>query len=537
MKIQSIANVAAPLSIFRSNLSSLETSFTSRIFWSFFASVLFIILFIGCEDDKVGKQVQTPEITFEQSGLKYFSGVKRLVVNASEAESLSNIAVYVDGELIIEEQLAKPKSNYEFTWDTESVADGEHEIIIVVTDVNGEEITQTYPLTVRNVLMKFICESGSLGTKEVWAFLSDSEGACIGIKQLTNDTEVVIKAPEDFQEDVFTVSTFTKSSASMSVNRGLKIVTNQKPGEKIYKTIRQYPQAIGSATVRFSGVPNDQYFRGEVVGNNVNVSSPLWNVHSLDGEKKVELTAPSSDVLIVLCDMNNPLIAKYKYIENISVNSVVELSLSELSDFTVHTLPIEFDNGLVFSQSGVINLGGADERLISIVTQSSKQPLYVSTAPDGLFDGYYNLLYYGKNGEHHEFEGYLLQPLSTWEEIPTAIDNISANEHRIKCSVTNAESIDKIKILVGKNVKEGDTFYADYMEIETAPNELLDVVIPDLPDQIYNQYFNTRPWNIGTRYEIELAEYEQFDNFDDFIKNKRNSHLDFLRSKTVIWTK
>jgi hypothetical protein len=194
------------------------------------ASVLSTVALSSCRDDET-EPIDTglPTVAITPSVISDIVwNTVTLKVEATDNIALKSIELRIDGTSVG----TATTSPYEFSWDTQKIADGEHTITGVARDEAGNEKTMEIKLTVRNILLSadipddFLqVERESQYQNRGFIFLSDNLGKVIAALEYHNGDHIEIKAP-DFNGSEFAVT----EAHTWYYDDNLKLNTTEKVG-------------------------------------------------------------------------------------------------------------------------------------------------------------------------------------------------------------------------------------------------------------------------------------------------------------------
>lgn len=174
--------------------------------------VLSAIFLSACSDDDPAEDPTLSQVTINSpaTGSDAVWNTVTFSINAANNDGVASVEIKVDGTTV--KTLTTPP--FEFVWDTQTVADGEHTITTVVTDKSGNSKTVEAKVKVQNTLLEFDAPEDFLGDSETpetgYIFLSDKDGKLITARAYENGEHVVIKSPT-YTGSTFTVTEVVKS--------------------------------------------------------------------------------------------------------------------------------------------------------------------------------------------------------------------------------------------------------------------------------------------------------------------------------------
>jgi hypothetical protein len=152
-------------------------------------------IFQACDDDEP-KDTLAPEVSITNitANMDVWNTVT-LDLDASDNSALSQVEMFVDGNLISSDA----EEPFEFSWDSNTVADGAHAIKVVATDKSGNATEKAVTVNVLNTLVTFTIGANQLNLDPDWAergfvFLSDADGKLIASQEYFNGNSITMKS-------------------------------------------------------------------------------------------------------------------------------------------------------------------------------------------------------------------------------------------------------------------------------------------------------------------------------------------------------
>lgn len=210
----------------------------------------------SCKDDE-NPDTTLPDVKVTSSATSDIVwNTVTLTVEASDDLGIETLELRIDGTSV----KTATTSPFDFAWDTQTVADGEHTIAATGTDKSGNQKTFEIKLTVQNILLEADIPSDFLRTGESseagYIFLSDKDGKVIVTKQFENGDHIELRAPA-YNEGTFNVTEVINDPSDnrtilgtiTEVSRGRWVLTNG--------TYEEEPSPVGSAQLTFTNAATD----------------------------------------------------------------------------------------------------------------------------------------------------------------------------------------------------------------------------------------------------------------------------------------
>jgi hypothetical protein len=174
------------------------------------ASVLSVVALSSCRDDETkptDSAAPSVTVTTTATSTTVWNTVG-LKIEATDNTGIKSIELKIDNVSVG----TATTSPYEFQWDTQAAADGEHTIVGIAKDEAGNEKSMEIKLTVQNILLEASIPEDFLSVdresqyqQRGFIFLSDNEGKVIVAEEFENGDEIKLKAPA-FNGNEFTVT-------------------------------------------------------------------------------------------------------------------------------------------------------------------------------------------------------------------------------------------------------------------------------------------------------------------------------------------
>jgi hypothetical protein len=230
-------------------------------------------VFQSCDDEEP-KDTTAPEVSI--TNLAENANVWNTVTiqsTASDNATLSQIDLFVDNNLISSDA----EEPFEFTWVSNTVADGTHTVKVVATDKSSNTAEAVVNVSVLNTLVTITVPAQALDTDPKWltrgfVFLSDSEGKLIASQEYTNGASLTFKSStfngekfyltEVLNEKIGDGTTATRSRmwTFAGLQRGNKwvLLRDYEDPDDVY---------VGEATLSFSNVAANFQYMGRTEGD------------------------------------------------------------------------------------------------------------------------------------------------------------------------------------------------------------------------------------------------------------------------------
>ncbi|HEY0741123.1 MAG TPA: Ig-like domain-containing protein [Chryseosolibacter sp.] len=318
---------------------------------------------------------------------------------ASDNAGVQQVQLFVANTLIATDT----ETPYQFSWDSNLVADGSHLIKVVATDNSGNVAEKTVTVNVKNALVTITINAQHLDQDPEWLergfiFLSDSEGKVIASQEYTNGSTVTLKS-STFTGDKFyltevlnerigngTDETRTRLWTYADVERGKNwvVLRDYEDPDDVY---------IGEANLSFTNVAADNVYLGKSEGDmDVYVDGPGIT-------RSINLTRTPALLYMVKQALDNgsgtPLPAPTYYLYNNIVVGNNTLNLSLVSRALTKKV-VDFPADATYSSVYVDGLPVANDftRTIHSIHTLGTGTGYELYYPSSAFAGYYVETYY-----------------------------------------------------------------------------------------------------------------------------------------------
>jgi hypothetical protein len=282
-------------------------------------------IFQACDDDEP-KDTLAPEISITNltESMNVWNTVT-LELTASDNSALSQLELFVDNNLISTDA----EDPFEFSWDSNTVADGAHTVKVVATDKSGNASEKSVTVNVLNTLVSFTTGAQQLNMDEDWkergfVFLSDAEGKVIASQEYSNGSTVTLKSSSFNGEKFFLTevlieledeTSFARAWTYTAIERGKKwtLIDDRDNEDESYVGDADLTFINPTADFRYNGYSRDEYIGyGEFGGtssirlekspallyltkypnDDQNVIAPTYNLYSniVVGENTINLS-------------------------------------------------------------------------------------------------------------------------------------------------------------------------------------------------------------------------------------------------------
>jgi hypothetical protein len=411
-------------------------------------------------------------------------GILDLKISVSDDRKIKSVQVAVDGTVI---EKIESVDIIETEVDTRSLADGIHDIRIVVSDLADNVAEKTIQVKTSNMLFSYSVPSGFIQTVQQtinvkkWLVLSDDKGVVFDYKYMPAPGTYTFLYPLNFEDTHFNVTVVNQytEGQSQSTDFSAQTILNVQPGAYI-KSAFTGPSASFDKihTVQEAANAATHFFWISSRGAEY---SPI----SVDEHTEVPLSSATSDLYVY--DNNGP---KYFYYPEIHAGETTVLDLDFFFDqmipLTTHTLP-----GGDFNFTSVVRgTTATGQKLLCSLTGANPGPI-VLYYPEALLGNALvsfssAVIYYrNENGFETTFrytgetEGFL----PSVKELPASLLNVPSKKYP-HINVTSTGTADYMVVnLVQTNIT-GEHFQ---WEVTSPFSSQVSFNLPQLPSTLLSE--------------------------------------------------
>lgn len=426
-------------------------------------------------------EVETPLVTFEQSTETSFAGDVNLTFKATDNNMITRIRVFLDDVLIGEKAFDQKETEFTFTWDSKSATEGDHVLRVIVSDDEGHDTEETFEIEVDNYFVTVSVPPNYHLNRDLidaWVYLSDQQGALLGVKEMADDTVMYFEHPDNFEGGPVQVHLFTHSEDFMDVKRyRIDTYTHVEPGDFVLPNYIPAPvEDYGKATVAVTGRSTGDLLDG--------IASPdIANTIVADSQEKwkidFDLTATSADVFVMMKQGDN---AKVHMFEALSAGETLSADISTFVNTEKTTVNCPFENPDYANSYQVGYRPGEPIAEGSVFNQhyvpmgTSYDVHYPTT--NGIFSSYINLGGFIKGNRNYYYLTYGAEPTPAFKMSPTEVTSSDFTANRIKVNLSN----------VGDHAQLFSMYHIGtsniYSWIFTPQANAIDIKLPDVPAEI-----------------------------------------------------
>lgn len=207
---------------------------------------------------------------------------------------------------------------YQFTWNTNSLPDGNYTLLAKATSHSGEKSECSLDVIIRNTLLTLdVPDQHILPGMQSFLFLSDKEGKTIAKEELRNGEHVELKALKEFNGSSFTLNeVYLKYPGSLQVFS----VTETKRGVWTLNKAKQYPDFVGSIEVKSETTPLSTYF-----------ISASGDSDFIDEQNKIIVLATTQQSSKLFVREIDQLINRYTILNDVNIGTLQNFSISEVT--------------------------------------------------------------------------------------------------------------------------------------------------------------------------------------------------------------
>jgi hypothetical protein len=513
---------------------------------SVFIASLVLLLVSNCsEKEKIDPE--KPVVEFSAASVARLTGVVDLEFKAIDNNSIASIQLYVDGVLVTDQEFSPPANVFTFTWNSETVSEGAHQIKVVVKDATGKTTEQTFDIEVRNILFQVTIPNGYIGAKnKLWLFLSDNAGNLLGVQEAHNNTNVVFGMLPDFTDSTFIVNAFNYFVLPAGDNdflwRNIQSYTDVKPGIYHYtgadiNFFEPYP-VLGQVVVNINDISAG--YHHVALGSRYNSYSSGDYTSPTSYSVTVQVTKGQSDIMVSM--IHNDGGAKYKLLKGVKPGDEVTLSFNAFIDFNKAVLPTPGASYVAVQQAGTLPDNKDDLYFFNDNPNVNGSELINSYYPsEKLFDKYTGFASESVGNISNFYSHYGSSPLTIFKRSAAQLVSHDFSNNRIQINFTGGDaymmelSSNGNTLQNGENV--GDTWHA-YMPFKTKT----DFKFPAIPAEIVASYypdgFVSYPFHsisISERLLSELSYNDFFNGVFNYTSSTELTDFEYI-SKTFSFT-
>jgi len=425
----------------------------------------------------------------------------KLTATATDDQGIDKIEIKIDNVSVG----TAPTSPYEFSWDTQTIADGQHKATAIATDKAGNQKTAEFTVVVQNTLISSKVDSDILALNDGYQmrgfiFLSDADGKLLVAQEYHNNDPIALKAPAYNGNDFIVTEAMTLHSdndifllSTQHVTRGTWVMTAPRyPAEN---------QPAGTADLTFNNLDANSLYHIVTNGD--------WADDISKGKLQTSLSMSVIPSQLYVSSYNvNTGVTNYNLFTNIKAgtNTPIDLALitKAVTEETI-TLPKNLNHGNI----NTWGLASADTQndayfLFSIGSSGTWTYKY----PGNAFPAYYSDSHFW--GEDYDAENYSKKP---YDFVPlNATLNLSLDNGKLAVAATGTMDVYYI------DVYRSDASYWTFVTSQPTAT----ITVPEIP-VILKDLVNT-DLSTATQITLQATDYAQLSGYTGFI--------DFLRSST-----
>lgn len=455
-----------------------------------FFTVVILIFFSACEDEKELVDREEPKITITSPGDQPFlKGTVTIEGTATDDQTVANMQIFIDGVLINEVSA----NTISVEWDTKSVTEGEHDLKMVATDASGKQTAVTEKVLVKNYFFTVMLKNHVIPEYvDVWFFVSRQDGSLVSLKQHEQGkTTVQLETPDDFAKgQKFTLSTFYhvhKSNASIP-STNLVMEPGLEPGDYT-RTVQVYvhhQNFLGHHQVEVTDIESAYYTMVDDDFSNYHEKVIVENKLSLD----ISLHNEGPTSIKILHDFSAP--PRYKTLYDLTDNGFTQVSFEDFSDMTgrytpsgddPNSIPVSVTGG--FPNSG--DYGTLDLHLLYLPLYQGNEkvfPLFI--APHEKYEEYLFSATENKLGGYEVHVRIGTEPPTAFRRCNAILNSFTHTTNVIQ--VEAAGDFDQW-ILSGAWGETVDFYtFSRYWAIRLPVGANHTIHLPQLPEQLVNDY-------------------------------------------------
>jgi hypothetical protein len=338
--------------------------------------VFLSVVFISCDDEEQ-PDVQQPvvEVVILQNGNAVdltddLRGILNLKISASDDRKIKSVRVTMDGTIIEE---IESLDIVEAEFDTRTVADGVHDIKVIVSDLTGNTSEKILQVSTANLMFSYTVPSHFIQTiqQEItnvkkWLVLSDDDGVVLEYKFMPAPGTYTFQYPLDFSDAHFNVTVVNQYThvQSQKTDFSAETILNVSPG--------------GYTKSNVSTGKSGPFDKIHIVQNAANTSGlnfmidsqGAMNERSVNEQAEFELNVSASDMYV----WSNDGSPRYFYYPEIQAGETTVLDYNfwynQMIPLTTHT----FSSGNFDFVSLVWGVTENGEELFCSLTSSGVSP-------------------------------------------------------------------------------------------------------------------------------------------------------------------
>lgn len=487
------------------SVRGIRTTFTLLFSITILASIT--VLFTGCSEDE-SKDVVPPQVSFTTlANESTVFGEVSIAADANDEKGLEKVDIYIDGVLTT----TITQLPFEFSWDSNTVADGTHTIKAVATDKTGNVAETEIKVTVKNILVSVKIPSDQLYSDEDYlergfVFLSDENGKVIASAEYKNGEEVILKN-QDFKGDKFyftevidedsgTESHEITARTFAQVERGTNWILIAFPSDdRIY---------VGEATINCSNLKNaDAEYRLASTGDQAYI-----NINKLT--TIINLGSSPSDLYVTLYNPVTELPSHFGVFNDIKIGMANAVDLSKVSKpLTSVTVTTPIDKGYVSVDITGYSVANTYTNGIDFPYFSGEGGL-TYCYPGTTFPAYYSEVYWNA-GDFYYSRG----SRDKLFEIKMLENNVTFTQDGTKLTYTAKGDFDLMSYAFG-----GDDNYWSFV-VEKGENKL----VPALEVPAILKDFDLPAFSSPSGYLV--YDFEEIEDYADFVTYYNSTRYSF----------
>jgi hypothetical protein len=295
--------------------------------FSIFTVLISSLFLSSCGEDEEPNDGNSPSVSFKEltTNAEVWNTVN-VALNASDDNGVHKIEVLVDGAVITTLETAP----YEYSWDSNSVPDGEHTVTVIAYDQSGNKQTAEIKVIVKNVLVSTTIGSDILNEDEGYSkrgfiFLSDEAGKLIAFKEYQNGEKVELKSTTFNGQTFYLTESILETSLDREEIRFFTYpVVKRGSNWIVFDEHDTDPNYVGTASLNFSNAASGYEY---ITSTNGDIS---W-VNEMDPSAESRLLKSPSKLLVVKAGFETGA-SHYKLFTNIVTGNNVTINLNQVTE-------------------------------------------------------------------------------------------------------------------------------------------------------------------------------------------------------------
>jgi hypothetical protein len=475
--------------------------------------VAITLTFFSCNDEPQPKDSVNPAVAINISQPNGFvKGTISVQITITD-HTFEKAELFVDGVSSTE----FTDSSFQFTWNTRTVADGEHTIKVVATDNfnnKGESTTQV------EVLNNFIVVSVPLkafeDTVDEWFFVSNSRGDLLGVQHADNDADIIFETPDNYQKgEVVVFHAFSYRDYGTHHDFEISSFTEFNPGN--YNWLA--PVHLGKR----SEIGTHQWLVTNCSRANAHVSGPDVSYdQSAIIEQQASITTHllknNTNLLCVLQnDVSDDIIPIYKMLANVSAGEIVTNDEADFDPMVANTL--SFDKEAAGAGVNIFGID-ADNNYVTCYSNyfyDNNSPLQLSSVnayyPGTLFSQYASFISYSDASNGSVANVKYGDPITILKRLDAKVESFTEQEGKVTILTTGEYDF--------MNVSAADFYSPDLTgflwQVFMPQSDVSEFTVPQIPAVLLEKYSDL------VARKSEAFEFVALSKF-----NVPQSHLNYL---------